>query len=270
VNDERNAMQRRTRRDFIALGGVLAAGTALSPLTGCAGRPGAGGTTPASPTAEPATVASAASWLDFERPLVAAGRDDFDVVVRGCADTVVLRRRTRDVPPGLDLTRVAARMERTMRQAEGVGIAGPQVGLSLRVATLMLDYKTDHPRVIFAVNPLIVERSDETAPGYEGCLSIPGVGGLVRRHSWIRVRHDGPGGEPIEAEAKGYNAVLWQHELDHLEGVLYVDRLQGELLPMDEVRRLRKEQDERDAKPAGSPDEARRSDSLEGACFLVA
>jgi peptide deformylase len=263
-------MQPRTRRDFLALGGALAAGAALSPLAGCAGRPGAGGTTtPAPPAAEPATVAPAASWLDFERPLVAAERDDFDVVVRGCADTVVLRLRTRDVPPGMDLTRIAARMERTMLDAGGVGLAGPQVGLSLRVATLMLDYKTDKPRTIFAVNPVIVERSDESRMGYEGCLSIPGVGGKVLRHAWVRVRHDGPGGGPVEVEAEGYNAVLWQHELDHLEGLLYVDRLQGGLLPMDEVRRLRKEQDEREAKTADPQDEARRVYSLEGACFQL-
>ncbi|HUT77555.1 MAG TPA: peptide deformylase, partial [Polyangia bacterium] len=95
------------------------------------------------------------------------------------------------------------------------------------------------------------------------------VGGLVRRHAWIRVRHDGPGGEPLETEAEGYNAVLWQHELDHLEGMLYIDHLQGELLPMDEVRRLRKEQEERDVKPSDPKDEARRVLSLEGACFLL-
>ncbi len=264
-------MEDTTRREFISLGTALAAGAALSPLAvGCTGRQTAAGTTPVAPAPEPAASSPAASWLDFERPLIAAERDDFDVVVRGCADTVVLRLRTREAPPGMDLSRVSARMERTMLSAGGVGIAGPQVGLSLRVATLMLDYKTDNPRVIFARNPVIIERSDETAMGYEGCLSIPEVGGLVRRSTWIRVRHDGPGGEPLETEADGHNAVLWQHELDHLDGVLYVDRLQGDLLPMDEVRRLRKEMEGKDATPADPKDEARRFDSLEGACFLLA
>jgi peptide deformylase len=264
-------MEDTTRRDFIALGSAVAAGAALSPLlAGCAGRRTAAGTTPVPPAPEPAASSPAASWLDFERPLIAAEREDFDVVVRGCADTVVLRQRTRSVPAGMDLARVAARMERTMLDAGGVGIAGPQVGLSLRVATLMLDYKTDKPKVIFAVNPVIVERSDESRAGYEGCLSIPDVGGLVLRHAWVRVRHDGPGGEPVEVEAEGPNAVLWQHELDHLEGMLYVDRLQGGLLPMDEVRRLRKEMDEQGAAPIDPQDEARRVDSLEGSCFLLA
>ena len=175
-----------------------------------------------------------------ERALVAAARQDFVVVLRGGQRAAVLRAAARPVPPGLDLSRVAARMERTMRQAKGVGIAGPQVGLSLRVATLMLDYRTDKPRVMFVRNPVIVERSDQLMDGYEGCLSVPGVGGLVRRNRWIKVQYTTAQGEVRSADAEGPNAVLWQHELDHLDGVLYLDRLVGQLLPMDEVRRRRK------------------------------
>ena len=176
----------------------------------------------------------------------------------------------------MDLTAVAARMEQTMNAAEGVGIAGPQVGLALRVATLKLDYKTDAPTTIFVRNPVIVERSEETVEGYEGCLSVPGVGGLVRRSQWIALEHDTPEGETVRTEAEGPNAVLWQHELDHLDGVLYLDRLLGELLPMEEVRRRRKLADEAaDQAPAGSdaPGETSRAfpgDCLEGSSFLLA
>ena len=167
-------MEAGTRREFFSWGASIAAGIGAAPLlAGCAGRRGEVATVPVPPPA----VADENRWLDFERPLVAAARDDFEMVVRGRADAAVLRLRAREAVPGMDLTDIAARMERTMHAAGGVGIAGPQVGLSLRVATLMLDYRTDDPRVIFAVNPVIVERSDGSALGYEGCLSVPGVGG---------------------------------------------------------------------------------------------
>jgi peptide deformylase len=264
-------MSSMNRRDFLAVAsaGALAASCAA--------------TRPAAPTVPlppprvddpppgPPPAGAAFVWDDAERRAIDADRPDFAVVVRGCSDTQVLRMRARAVPQGLDLTAVAARMERTMRDAEGVGIAGPQVGLSLRVASLLLDYKTDHPYALFVRNPVIAERSDETLEGYEGCLSVPGVGGLVRRSRWLRLEYDTADGETTTAEAEGYNAVLWQHELDHLDGVLYLDRLLGELLPMDEVRRRRKEAEDRErAAAAGPADEARRGDCIEGSIAVTA
>ncbi len=181
-------------------------------------------------------------WTEQERLQLAKGDKSFEILVRGAN---VLRRRARPVPDGLDLKKVSARMARAMTKAGGVGLAGPQVGLSLRIATLMLDYKTKHPRIIFVRNPVIVERSDDCQEGYEGCLSIPGVGGRVRRNKWIKIQHSTEQGELIHTEAEGANAVLWQHELDHLEGILYVDKLLGELMPMEKVRELRKLEDEK-------------------------
>lgn len=176
---------------------------------------------------------------DELRRIEAEGQD-FAIVKVGAADAKVLRQRARRVPGELELQRVAGRMERAMRGAKGVGLAGPQVGLSLRMATLLLDWQKSHPRVVFARNPRIVERSDATIDYYEGCLSIPGVGGLVRRSRHIEVHYQGQNGEALVDRASGPNAVLWQHEIDHLDGVLYTDRIRGELLPMDEVRRRRK------------------------------
>ena len=173
------------------------------------------------------------------RTLLSSAGDLFKIMIRGAG---VLRRQALPAPEGLDLRGVAARMERTMLAAKGVGIAGPQVGISLRVATLMLGYRTDEPRMVFTINPRIIQRSDETVEGYEGCLSIPDVGGLVRRNRWVRVRYATLDGREHELRSEGPDAVLWQHELDHLDGVLYTDRLLGKLLPMEEVRRLRKEQ----------------------------
>ncbi|MBW2534208.1 MAG: peptide deformylase [Deltaproteobacteria bacterium] len=253
------------RRRFLVGAGAAAL------IGGCAGRvPTA--TEPGCPRAP--VPEQKLSWLPAEQPLIAAQRPDFDVVTRGSAAARVLRSLARPVPAGADLEDVERRMEATMRAAGGVGIAGPQVGLSLRVATLMLDYKTDAPRILFVRNPVIVERSDETVEGYEGCLSVPDVGGLVRRHAWIRIEHQARDGEILTTEAEGYNAVLWQHELDHLDGVLYVDKLLGELMPMDEVRRLREEADRKargeQPVPPATEESRRQGDCLEGASYLVA
>jgi len=168
------------------------------------------------------------------------GEGALEIVVRDQSRGGMLRSRARRVSENLELGDLARRMEQTMKSAGGVGIAGPQVGLSLRLALLLLDYKTDRPRTLFVINPVIVERSDESALGYEGCLSVPGFGGLVRRSVWLRVRYRDLAGQRQVAEAEGANAVLWQHELDHLDGVLFVDHLQGDLLPMEEVRRRRR------------------------------
>ncbi len=202
-----------------------------------------------------ATSSAAMGWQADEQARLA--RDErpgapLDVVVRGAPDAAVLRRRAREVPAGADLRALAGRMEASMREAKGVGLAAPQVGLSIRAAVLMLGFRGDNPEVVFTINPRILERSDETEKRYEGCLSIPGVGGLVRRNEWVRVGYQSPegvlSGDPAEivVEARGWDAVLWQHELDHLEGALYTDRLLGELLPSEEMRKRRKEMEEKD------------------------
>jgi peptide deformylase len=188
----------------------------------------------------------ASSFLSREeRALISTDRPRFEIITRSMATSAVLRRRSREVPPELDLAAVASRMQRTMRQAGGVGIAGPQVGLSLRIAVLALDYRTPHPRTLFVRNPTVVERSDETLESYEGCLSVPALGGLVRRDRRIRVTYTDARGERVETAAEGPNAVLWQHEIDHLDGILYLDRLTGPLLPIEEMRRRRKELEDR-------------------------
>jgi peptide deformylase len=159
--------------------------------------------------------------------------------VRGGPGSAVLRARAHEVPEGEALRSLAARMERTMRAAKGVGLAGPQVGVPLRVAALLLDYRTPRPYPLFVVNPAIVSRSDDVIESYEGCLSVPGVGGRVLRSRWIEVRYRDLEGARRTGRFEGANAILWQHELDHLDGVLYLDRLQGELLSSEEMRRQR-------------------------------
>ena len=184
------------------------------------------------------------AWSADEARRLGTDRPELDVVLRGAPDAEVLRLRAREVPAGADLDRVMEAMFATMARAQGVGIAGPQVGLSIRVAVLKLGFRGPSPHTIFVRNPLILARSDACEERFEGCLSVPGVGGLVRRNAWIRVRYEDEAGHEIVTEAEGWDAVLWQHELDHLDGVLYVDRVLGELLPKEEMRRRRQEREQ--------------------------
>ncbi len=180
-------------------------------------------------------------WSLEEEVLVRQNRSDFDVVVNDPPRSSVLRRRARAAPVGMDLGLIPERMINTMNASDGVGLAGPQVGLSLRVAAVLLDHDSDSPRTLFALNPVITSRSNDSALGWEGCLSIPDVGGRVRRNRRITVEYSLATGERISEEAEGFNAAIWQHEIDHLDGVLYTDRLVGKLLPWEKVLLRRKE-----------------------------
>ncbi|GBC97868.1 Peptide deformylase [bacterium HR17] len=107
----------------------------------------------------------------------------------------------------------------TMEAHEGVGLAAPQVGVPHRIFVARWEGET------FAlINPEIEWRSPETVAGMEGCLSIPGVQGKVNRHRQIRVRGLNPQGKPVVVEPEGWLARIFQHEIDHLDGVLILDR----------------------------------------------
>jgi len=139
----------------------------------------------------------------------------------------VLREETREVVSfGEELRLLIRDMFDTMYHAEGVGLAGPQVGLSLRV--LVVDTRQEELEGggrMALVNPQIVERSPALERETEGCLSIPGVDELVDRHRWVVVEAVDPAGVPVRVEAEGFLARALQHEIDHLEGVLFIDHL---------------------------------------------
>lgn len=109
-------------------------------------------------------------------------------------------------------------MAETMYDARGVGLAAPQVGILKRVFVVDVGDK-----LYEVVNPVIVEKKGEQIDPPEGCLSIPGLVGDVRRAQWIRVQGQDRYGNPIELEAEGYLARAFQHEIDHLNGVLFID-----------------------------------------------
>ncbi|HLJ68214.1 MAG TPA: peptide deformylase [Chloroflexota bacterium] len=112
-------------------------------------------------------------------------------------------------------------MVETMKAAPGAGLAAPQVGVPLRAIVTNVD---DKVRVV--INPEIVEQSDEEYEDDEGCLSIPGWWGPVKRRTAVTVRGLGRTGKPVKIKAEGLEARCFQHEIDHLDGILFIDRME--------------------------------------------
>ena len=126
-----------------------------------------------------------------------------------------------------ELRALTARMTDIMRASHGVGLAAPQIGVSRRVLVYGM---RDDDEVHVLVNPELVERSEETEVENEGCLSLLG-GELsipVERHVRVRVSATDADGEPVDYEAEGLEARVIQHEIDHLDGVLIVDRAEND------------------------------------------
>ena len=117
-------------------------------------------------------------------------------------------------------------MADTMYKAEGVGLAGPQVGILRRVA--VVDVTEDHSGLLEMVNPEIIER-EGTQTGREGCLSVPGRQAVVTRPMRVKARYQNRKGEWMEIETEGFEARAICHELDHLDGTLYIDVMDREL-----------------------------------------
>lgn len=113
-------------------------------------------------------------------------------------------------------------MVETMYAANGIGLAAPQVGIGLRA--IVLDTGGEEPQLIKLVNPVIIESSG-TSKGEEGCLSIPEVRETVERFDKVSVKGLDENGKEIVIEADGLTSVCLQHEIDHLDGVLFIDRL---------------------------------------------
>jgi peptide deformylase len=130
-----------------------------------------------------------------------------------------------------DLRLLADDMVDTMRAAPGVGLAAPQVGISQRLIVVEFaeppeepDAEPADPQLFRVVNPEVVLQSRQTVIGTEGCLSLPGYLGDVERSRTVTVRGFSPDGQPITIRADGWLARIFQHEVDHLNGILFIDR----------------------------------------------
>lgn len=140
----------------------------------------------------------------------------------------ILRRKARKVSDfGMELQTLLDDMVETMREAPGVGLAAPQINVPLRA--IVVEYGDDEdenvpPKLYMVVNPEIARYSKETENGTEGCLSIPQVAGDVDRSLAVTVKGQNRHGQPIKIKARGWLARIFLHEIDHLDGILFVDR----------------------------------------------
>ncbi len=151
----------------------------------------------------------------------------------------VLRRKAQRVKDfGPELQSLIDDMIDTMRAAPGVGLAAPQVGVPLRVIVVEFGDEEDEsvpPKLYVMVNPEITRRSRETEIGTEGCLSIPGLVGDVERAVEITVRGQSRRGQPMKLKVRGWLARIFQHEIDHLNGVLFTDLAERVWSPEEEA-----------------------------------
>jgi peptide deformylase len=158
----------------------------------------------------------------------------------------VLRRKARKVTDfGPELQTLIDDMLETMRDAPGVGLAATQVEVPLRV--IVVEYGEDEdekapPKLYTVVNPEITRFDPESEIGTEGCLSIPGYLGDVNRPVAITLKGYNRRGQPVKIKAEGWLARIFQHEVDHLDGVLFIDRAEkvwefkgepGQAVPLD-------------------------------------
>ena len=147
----------------------------------------------------------------------------------------VLRRKARPVSNFDDnLQTLIDDMIDTMREAPGVGLAAPQVGISDRL--IVVEYadppveddegepKEVKPKLYVMINPEIVKTSEEQVLGVEGCLSIPGLVGEVERFAMVQVKGLNRRGQPMKVKAEGWLARIFQHEIDHVNGIVFPDR----------------------------------------------
>jgi peptide deformylase len=157
----------------------------------------------------------------------------------------LLRKTARAVTPAdaADVAKLIPKMFATMYKAPGIGLAAPQVGKLLRV--VVIDIAPDKVPAPFAlINPEIIAASEEKATREEGCLSLPDQYADVSRPAWVKVKYQDEQGAKQEIEGDGLLAACLQHEIDHLNGVLFVDYLSA-LKRNILLRKLAKEQKER-------------------------
>jgi len=131
-----------------------------------------------------------------------------------------------------ELLELVRDMEDTMRALNGAGLAAPQVGVSLRVVIFEVTHNPRYPDAgevpyTVLINPELTPLGDETEDGWEGCLSVPGLRGLVPRYRRLRYRGYDANGLPIDRSVEGFHARVVQHEVDHLDGILYPMRLRS-------------------------------------------
>ena|SRR3990167_11026838 len=135
----------------------------------------------------------------------------------------ILRKKSIEISPEVIKSRefksLISSMAKTMVKTDGVGLAAPQIGKNIRLAVI-----NSKDGVFCLINPKLTKKSWARELGQEGCLSIPGVFGKVKRHKKISLTYYGQNGKKIKMTAAGMMARVLQHEIDHLDGILFIDK----------------------------------------------
>jgi peptide deformylase len=157
-----------------------------------------------------------------------------DVLARPCKDVKEITPRVRELVED---------MLETMYDANGVGLAAPQVGVLKRIVVIDVSPESDQPIVM--INPTILETDGEQT-GYEGCLSLPGKSGVVTRPNYVKAKATDLEGNEFVIEGEELLARAICHELDHLDGHMYVEKIQGELVDNEDLIAQQEEDAERE------------------------
>ena len=167
-------------------------------------------------------------WTAWERTVI----ERSDSVMYVCVmpqDSAFLRAKSQNFGPkelgSAQLQTLIDKMYRTLTDPsqDGVGIAAPQIGINRRMILVMRYDKPGEPIEPY-LNIQIDSLLGEKEPGPEGCLSLPPYRGIVRRYPRVQISYVKPDGTPVTEKVEGYSAVIFQHECDHLDGILYIDR----------------------------------------------
>jgi len=167
-------------------------------------------------------------WTAWEQTVIDRSDSVMYVAVMP-ADSTILRTPSQELGPkelaSPELQTLLAKMYRTLTDPsqDGVGIAAPQVGINRRIVLVMRYDKADKP-----IEPYLNIHIDtlwgQKTPGPEGCLSVPPYRGVVQRYPNVQISYLRPDGTPVTEKVDGYSAIIFQHECDHLDGILYTDR----------------------------------------------
>jgi len=152
-------------------------------------------------------------------------------------DPILLRKTEPVKQIDQEILNLIVEMIETCRKANGIGLAAPQIGRAIRLAIINLEHLGLPPFAV--INPKITKKSWRKIELEEGCLSIPGWAGLVNRHCKLEVKAQNIHGKPVKLKVEGFLARVFQHEHDHLEGVLFTDHITDkekiwQLLPAEE------------------------------------
>ncbi len=167
-------------------------------------------------------------WTAWEQTVIERSDSVMYVAVMP-ADSAILRAPSQDLQEAelqsAELQTLLAKMYRTLTDPsqDGVGIAAPQVGINRRIVLVMRYDKADKPIEPY-LNIHIDSLWGQKTPGPEGCLSVPPYRGVVQRYPNVQISYLRPDGTPVTEKVGGYSAIIFQHECDHLDGILYTDR----------------------------------------------